>query len=871
MPFNRSSVTICLLVLLAGISGSVAGWFGLSLYLSPNLPEVESLRDFKFETPLRIYSIDGKLIQEYGEKRSIPIRFNEAPPLLVKAFLAAEDDRFYSHNGISVRGLLRAASQMLLQSDTQTGGSTITQQVAKNFFLSFEKTIIRKLKELFLALKIEKELEKNEILELYINKIPFGHRAYGVRAAAEVYYGKDLSELTLAQWAMIAHMPQRPSDSNPIDGPERALTRRNWILGRMYKLGYIDQVSYEAAVREPITASYHGLDLDLYAPYIGEMARQEAVRRYGNDVYTAGYKVYTTVDSRLQAAAQQAVINGLLAYDSRHGYREPDLTLKPAFHEAGNDSAAEDGSASKTPEHLYTVQPADDEDSGEPRRLDLDPWLAELESIPTYGGLDPAVVLTTQGENIEALARTGEIIQIPWEDSPRRARDYLELGSVIRVRQKDGRWELTQIPEAQSAMLALNPNDGAIRSLVGGFDFALSNFNRAIQAKRQPGSNFKPFIYTAALLNGFTPASIINDAPIVKYDSVLEKVWRPENYGGKYSGPTRLRKGLYQSTNYIAIRLLDSMGVYNAIKEMDRFGFNEKDLPKDLTLALGSHVLSPIEVATGYTVFANGGYKVEPYFIQRIEDLRGEVIFKERPLTVCRDCENLDIIDSLQTDAALPGANPVMAKASAEDVSELPARLEEGVITGEETPVGEGEESGLIAAEEVEERPPVAPRVLDERTAFIMDNILKDVVKEGTGRRARSLGRGDLAGKTGTTNDSVDTWFSGYNRSIVATVWMGFDDNRPLGRWEAGSNASLPIWIEFMQTALDGVSEEYMEQPPGVVSVRINRKTGLRTDASDPEAIFEYFRTENVPKRDSRSRVFVPAGEGGESNPDDLF
>jgi penicillin-binding protein 1A len=864
MPFNRSSITFCLLALLAGFSSLLFGWFGLSLYLSPNLPAVESLREYKYETPLRIYSIDNKLIQEFGEKRSIPIEFEETPPLLIKAFLAAEDDRFYSHNGVSVRGLLRAASQMVLQSETQTGGSTITQQVAKNFFLSFEKTIIRKLKELLLALKIEEELEKDEILELYINKIPFGHRAYGVRAAAAVYYGKDLSELNLAQLAMIAHMPQRPSDSNPIDDPQRALNRRDWILARMLRLGYIDQASYQAAVQEPVTARYHGLNLDLHAPYIGEMVRQEMIQRFGTEAYTAGYKVYTTVDGRMQAAAQRAVINGLLAYDSRHGYRQPDLQLEPQFYQLTEDARAE-----KAPKQLFAVysepNQGGDEQSGNPdvpaQHLNLEPWIAELGSIPSYGGLQAAAVLDTRGDNIKVLLRDGSRVDIPWENSPSKAKEFLQLGTVIRVRQLSSHaWELSQIPEAQAALVALDPNNGAVLSMVGGFDFSLSNFNRAVQAKRQPGSNFKPFIYTAALLNGFTAASIINDAPIVKYDDVLEKVWRPENYGGKFNGPTRLRKGLYQSTNYIAIRLLDSMGVYNAIREMDRFGFNEAELPKDLTLALGSHVLSPLEVATGYAVFANGGYRVEPHFIHRIEDLSGNIIFEAQPLTVCRECENREILDALQTAAAVPGAEMLLQSPAPVAINPPPLAGIDGKMISEL----ESEEAPPV-------RPPVAPRVLDERTAYIMDHILRDVVKEGTGRRARSLGRGDLAGKTGTTNDSVDTWFSGYNQSIVATTWMGFDNNRPLGRSEAGSNATLPIWIEFMQTALQGVPEKQREQPSGVVSVRINSRTGLRTDANDPEAMFEYFRTENVPERGDRSRTFVPSRDDGETDPDDLF
>lgn len=852
MPLNRSSVRFCLLFLLAGICGVTAAWTGLSLYLSPNLPAVDSLREYKFETPLRIYSRDGKLIQEYGEKRSIPISFEEAPPLLIKAFLAAEDDRFYSHNGVSIRGLLRATSQMLLQSETQTGGSTITQQVAKNFFLSFEKTIIRKLKELLLALKIEKELEKDEILELYINKIPFGHRAYGVRAAARVYYGKDLSELNLAQLAMIAHMPQRPSDSNPIDNPQRAMSRRNWILGRMHRLGYIDEASYRAAVAEPNTARYHGLNLDLNAPYISEMARLEMIERFGTEAYTAGYRVFTTVDSRMQAAAQRAIINGALAYDNRHGYRQPDLVLKPRLYEPEAQT--------EEPEHIYTHSV-----DGEMQRLNLDPWLQELRPIPSYGGLQAAAVLELEEEGLKALLKDGSIVSVPWSNAPRGAKGLLETGSVIRLRPLPAeRWQLAQVPEVQAALVALDPNNGAVLSLVGGFDFSLSNFNRVTQARRQPGSIFKPFVYTAALLNNYHAASIINDAPIVKYDNALEHVWRPENYGGRYNGPTRLRKGLYQSTNYIAIRILDSVGVGTALRELDRFGFDTAAFPRDLTVALGSHALTPMEITRAYAVFANGGYLVDPYFIQRIEDADGNVIYEAQPLTVCPECENLKILESLETaipdlDTEAFGIEGAPELVQAPQVAILDSDSEEGL---EETPEDEAMPESL--------RLRAAPRVLDERTAYIMDNILRDVVNEGTGRRARSLGRSDLAGKTGTTNDSIDAWFAGYNRSIVATTWMGFDNNSSLGRNEQGSNATLPIWIEFMQTALDGVPEIHPEQPPGIVTVRINSKTGLRTDANDPDAIFEVFRAEEVPPRGD-SGSFLTQDDEGEADPNDLF
>ncbi|MBU2886617.1 penicillin-binding protein 1A [Gilvimarinus agarilyticus] len=791
-----SFIKVVFWLFLAGCGVTGVTFAGLYLYLAPKLPDVQMLREVKLQTPLRIYSSDNKLIGEFGEQRRTPISYEKIPPLYVKALLSAEDAQFYDHNGVSIRGLLRAASQLLQTGSIQSGGSTITMQVARNFFLTFKQTFARKFNEILLALQIERELSKAEILELYSNKIYFGNRAYGIQAAANVYYGKDINDLSLAQWAMIAGLPKAPSAYNPLANPQRALIRRDWILGRMLELGHIDQTTHDQAVKEPVSAEYHGLSPELYAPHVAEMARQHAVTLYGKQAYSDGYSVYTTVNAHLQEVAQAVLVEGVLTYDQRHGYRGPEANL-------GLE--------------------------------DPDTWIEQLADISTYGGLKPAVVSSTDEQSAEILFADGSLYTLQWEDGLSSARPYIDEnyrgkrpqttadifspGDLIRVRPSDNGWQLAQLPEAEAALISLNPNNGAIVSLVGGFDFNKSNFNRVTLSTRQPGSSFKPFIYTTALDNGFTPATIINDAPIVIEDASLEGTWRPVNDGGSFLGPMRMRTALYRSRNLVSIRILRSIGIQTAHRGIARFGFDAEALPYDLSLALGSHDVTPLQLAEGYATLANGGFKVSPYLIERIEDVDGAVLFEAAPATVCRQCEGQSLAE--------------------QDSPQEPASEAQ---TLEELLGGEGSDQ-----EPSERTLPRAPRVLSAETAFIADSMLRDVIARGTGRRARVLERGDIAGKTGTTNGPRDSWFAGYNPDITTITWLGFDNNTNLGNNEYGGTAALPIWINYMREALQDHPEVPPRRPDGIVTVRIDPETGKRAAANDPDAIFEIFRASEVP------------------------
>lgn len=783
---------------------------GSYLYLSPGLPQVDNLKEIKLQIPLRIFSSDGKMIGEFGEKWRDPIAIADTPQAIINAILAAEDDRFYHHRGVSIRSLVRAASQLLVSGEIQSGGSTITMQVARNFFLTRTQTFSRKFNEILLALKIEQQLTKEEILELYLNKVYLGNRAYGFKAASQVYYGKPLAALTLAQTAMIAGLPKAPSTYNPIVNPTRALVRRDWILGRMLGLKLISQADYDAAIAAPVTARYHGQRLDVDAPYIAEMARIEAIRLFGDSAYIDGYHVITTVDSRLQQQAQQALINGLTDYSNRHGYHGPEKTfelgvLRPSKSGSGTAAISADKGGDKGA--AKTAIPAN---------ADVTPWINLLKEIPVYGGLRPAAVIGLQDKQVSAILDSGRTINIPWENGlksaqpyinentrgrkPRRSADILALGDVIRVRQDQAqRWHLGQVPKAQAALVALNPNSGAIESLVGGFDFHQSHFNRVTQAKRQPGSNFKPFIYTLALESNLTPASLFNDAPVVIEDFSLESAWRPQNASGEFHGPTRLRQALYLSRNLISIRLLQHIGIDNAVAGVERFGIEPDELPKNLSMALGSHVMTPLEVAVAYSVFANGGYKIEPFLVDSVKDTQGNVVYRHRPPVTPAYREEIN------------AANNGRATA----VADQPL--------------------------------PLAARIVDERTVYIMNSMLRDVIARGTGRRARALERRDLAGKTGTTNGPTDAWFTGYNHRLVATAWVGFDNNNKLGRREYGGSAALPIWIDYMKTALEDIPEYLPPPPDGIVTVPIDPDTGNRALAGSSRAIFEIFRKENVP------------------------
>ncbi|MGE7958124.1 penicillin-binding protein 1A [Pseudomonas sp. NPDC089530] len=774
--------------IVAVFCGLLLALSGAFLYLSPGLPSVEALRSIQLQIPLRVYSSDGKLIAEYGEMRRTPIRFADIPPNFINALLSAEDDNFANHYGVDPSSLMRAATQLVKSGHIQSGGSTITMQVAKNFFLSSERSFSRKTTEILLALQIERQLTKDEILELYVNKIYLGNRAYGIEAAAQVYYGKSIRDVSLAQMAMIAGLPKAPSRFNPLANPARSKERRDWILGRMYKLGKISETDYQAAIAEPLNASYHVPTPEVNAPYVAEMARAEMVGRYGSDAYTEGFRVTTTVPSNLQEMANNAIHEGLIIYDQRHGYRGPESRLPGKTHAA---------------------------------------WATELTKQRTISGLEPAIVTQVDKNGLQVLTRTGAE-HVGWDSmkwarpflntnsmgaAPKQPSDVAQVGDLIRVqRQADNSLKFRQIPVVQGALVSLDPQNGAIRSLVGGFAFEQSNYNRAMQAKRQPGSSFKPFIYSAALDNGYTAASLVNDAPIVFVDEYLDKVWRPKNDTNTFLGPIRMREALYKSRNLVSIRLLQSLGVDRTIDYISKFGFNKQDLPRNLSLALGTATLTPMEIATGWSVFANGGYKVTPYIIDKIESRNGETLFTANPPSV-----------------------PVGDLASSGIAAPEPQGFTVNSVAGE-TP-GQVPVRAPVAAE----------RIIDGRTTYILNSMLEDVIKLGTGRRALALGRSDLAGKTGTTNESKDAWFSGYNADYVTTVWTGFDQPESLGRREYGGTVALPIWMSYMGAALKDKPAHTQAEPEGILSLRVDPVSGRAATPGTPNAYFELFKSEDTP------------------------
>jgi len=786
------------------------------LYLTPNLPDVEQLKNTQLQIPLRIFSADNKLIAEFGEKRRSPITIDQVPEKLTKAFIAAEDNRFYQHHGVDIKGLLRAVTQLASTGRIKSGGSTITMQVAKNFFLSREKTFTRKFNEILLALQIEQELSKSEILELYFNKIYLGNRAYGINAAAKVYYGKGIAELDLAQMAMIAGLPKAPSRYNPIANPSRALLRRDWILGRMLSLNFINNEQYNIAHSAPISAKYHGSTPETEAPYLAEMTRKTLVDQYGEKAYSEGFNVYLTVSSTLQEAANNAVRQGLESYDMRHGYRGPE---------------------GKVPAEQIN---------------DISYINAAIKNLTNYGELAVAVVISISKSDATLVTKNHGEIKLTLNDikwakpyvsvnrlgkEPKSISDTLEIGDIIRIKptttgkadENSSGWQLAQVPKAQSTLISIAPASGKIKALVGGYDFAQSKYNRALQAERQPGSNFKPFIYLAALENGSTAATLINDAPIVFEDKNLEASWRPENSSGRFYGPTRLRTALYKSRNLVSIRLLKKTGVRTTRNFVSRFGFDSDKLPNDLSLALGSAGVTPMKVATGYSILANGGYAVKPYFIERIENSAGETLFRATPAL------SPSAIKQLEKSNLAIKLNTPSVELNSQELSALhPDRI------SQESEIQEPEAPHYYKAE----------KVIDERSVYIMHSILRDVIKKGTGRRAQKLKRSDLAGKTGTTNDQKDAWFSGFNTDTETTVWVGFDQPKTLGRREYGASAALPIWIDYMKVALSDTPRAIMKQPEGMVTVKINSETGKLAAANDNNSIFEIFRKENVPQAD---------------------
>ena len=787
---------------------------GAVYYLEPKLPPTETIKDIKLQVPLRVFTADGKLIGEFGEMKRAPIRYAEVPNLMIKAVLAAEDDRFFDHPGVDYQGILRAMLNLLVTGEKSQGGSTITMQVARNFFLTNEKSFLRKVNEVLLALKIDRELSKKEILELYLNKIYLGNRAYGIAAAAQVYYGKSLEKLTLAETAMLAGLPKAPSKFNPIINPDRAVIRRNYVLERMRQLNFISPQDHRAATEAKDTALLSGLPFEGEALFAAEMARQAAIDRFGENAYVSGLRITTTLDSQLQSAAIHALRKGILSYDWRHGYRGPES------HMDLNNTSATDA-------------------------------LAKLpRSQAIMGGLQIAVVTAVAEKSVSALLPNGEAIDISWKGlswaapylsansrgpMPRKAADVVKVGDVIRAHlQYDNTWHLAQLPTVEGAFVAINPKDGAIVALVGGFDFFRSNFNRVTQAYRQPGSSFKPFVYSAALDKGFTPASIVNDAPVVFDDPSLEGVWRPENYSGEFYGPTRLREALAASRNLVSIRLLEMIGLDYAVEFAAKFGFRKDLLPANLSLALGSATVTPLELSRGHAAFANGGYLIDPHIIARIEDINGQVLLQAEPVKACDTCEVADV-----------GAETTTTLATNEPTT--------------------------VALAPSPPPPGTAPRIISPQNAYLMTSMMSDVIRRGTARKALQLNRQDLAGKTGTTNDHRDAWFVGFNSNVLAVSWLGFDDPQPLGSQETGGEGALPIWMDFMAVALKGMPESTMARPRGLVSARIDPATGLLADTNLPNAIYETFQAEYAPKQYADSPMVSPNGEQSISVPEQLF
>lgn len=786
--------------------------------ISPRLPSVETLRDVRLQVPLRVYTADDKLIATFGETRRIPVAIENVPAKVKNAFLAAEDARFYDHPGFDVQGIFRAVWHLVRTGgDKGPGGSTITQQVARNFFLSPEQTYTRKISELFLALRIERALSKDEILSLYLNKIFLGHRAYGVGAAAEFYYGKTLDQLELGECAMLASLPKFPSTGNPLFNRKRAEERRNYVLQRMLENNFITEAEMKAAMAEPDKAYAHEPPIEVEAPYLAEMVRVEALDRLGADALTDGYNIKTTLDSRMQDAANQAVRNALIDYDRRHGYRGAEAHV--------------DLGADATPE-VYA---------------------RELASFRPLAGLIPALVTDVGKDHAQLYLADGQAIvldkkSVEWarpylSDSsrgaaPKSLETVVKVGDIVRVARGDEEtWTLAQLPAAQAALVSLDPDDGAIRALVGGFSFGRSKFNRATQSARQPGSSFKPFLYAAAFEHGFTPASILNDAPLVFPDpSRPDGIWAPSNDDDKFEGPMRLREALVKSVNLISVRLLDAIGVRYAREFITRFGLPLEAMPENLSMSLGTASVAPLMMARGYAVFANGGMLVDPYFVANIRDRDGKDVYVAQAPRACRGCPERLLDDARLAREATPTGLPNTTTAAVPPPS-----------SPRFTPIGSANAAAVPAATPVEPgKPRLAPRTLDVRTAHLVSSLMRDVIRRGTGRAAMDLKRNDLAGKTGTTNDHRDAWFSGFNDQLVTSVWVGFDDFSSLGRGEFGAKAALPIWIDYMRVALDGKAETPFVPPPGISTARIDPSTGYLASSDDSSAILEIFKSEDI-------------------------
>lgn len=787
--------------------------------------------------PLRVYTAEGDLIAEYGEKRREPVMISEVPDSLKNAIIAAEDQHFYSHPGVAWQGLVRAAVYLVKTGRKGPGGSTITMQVARNFFLSNERTYDRKIREIFLSFKIESELAKDEILELYINKIYLGNRSYGFAAASKVYYGKKISELELAESAMLAGLPKAPSRYNPIVNPERALLRRDYVLGRLHALDMISDQEHTTARALPVTAKPHYAKPEAEAHYVGEMARARVQQLFGENWANAGYNVFTSIRSADQQAANLALRDALYDYERRHGYTGP-------------------------------IDQIDEQTLSDPTARSE--RLAEL-SDP--GDLLPAAVLAIQDNTATVVTEFGDEFVLPFEevewarerinidkrgDEITQVDEVLAVGDVIALQVRDdGTARFVQEPGVEGAFVAMEPTTGEITALVGGYDYYRSKFNRVTQARRQPGSTFKPFIYSAALDAGDTPATIYNDAPVVFHDDALEGEWRPSNYSGRFFGPTRLREALVKSRNLVSVRVLREIGIPFAVDYAQRFGFKEEHLPPDLSLALGSAGVSPLELTSAFSVFANGGYRVPAHFIERVEDPRGNVLYSTPKVVFCNDCDPA-FASPLDAELDAESAEPSTGAASPDDESAAALRNEDA--TAAESAAASLELKKVLL-DTVD-----APRVIDERNAFIMTSMMREVVQRGTARRAgEALKRGDLAGKTGTTNNQLDAWFVGYNPTVVAAAWIGSDGLDPLGRGEAGGVAALPMWTSFIGQTVTGSPEAELATPQGIETLRIDRKTG--EPAAGENTMLEFFLEDNLPDEEAieRAQAVQQSTENGQS------
>ncbi|GAL59336.1 penicillin-binding protein 1A [Pseudescherichia vulneris NBRC 102420] len=847
MKFVKYLFILAVCCILLG-AGSV---YGLYKFIEPQLPDVATLKDVRLQIPMQVYTADGELIAQYGEKRRIPLTLDQIPPVMVKAFIATEDSRFYEHHGVDPVGIFRAASVALFSGHASQGASTITQQLARNFFLSPEKTLIRKLKEVFLAIRIEQMMSKDEILELYLNKIYLGYRAYGVGSAAQVYFGKSVDQLTLSEIAVIAGLPKAPSTFNPLYSLDRATSRRNVVLARMLSEGYISQSQYDSARSEAIDANYHAPEIAFSSPYLSEMVRQDMVSRYGEKAYEDGYRVYTTITRKTQEAAQKAVRDNVMDYDMRHGYRGPANVLW---------------------------------------KLGESPWDSKkitdsLRALPTYGPLLPAVVMQANAQEATAMLADGTSVSLRMDGvrwarpfrsdtaqgaTPRRVTDAVQAGQQIWVRQVNDAWWLAQVPDVNSALVSINPQNGAVIALVGGFDFNQSKFNRATQALRQVGSNIKPFLYTAAMDKGLTLASILNDVPISRWDAGAGSDWRPKNSPPEYAGPIRLRQGLGQSKNVVMVRAMRAMGVDYAAEYLQRFGFPAQNIVHTESLALGSASFTPLQVARGYAVMTNGGFLIDPWFISKIENDQGKVLFEAQPKVACAECDIPVIYGETQKSNVLENSN-------VEDVS---VSQEQQNLT---VPMPQLEQANQALVAQTG-APQYAPHVINTPLSFLIksalnSNIFGEPGWQGTGWRAgRDLKRNDIGGKTGTTNSSKDAWFSGYGPGVVTSVWIGFDDHRrDLGRttasgaikdqisgYEGGAKSAQPAWDAFMKSVLDGVPEAPLTPPPGIVTVNIDRSTGQLANGGNSRQ--EYFIEGTQPTQQAVHEVGTTLIDNGETH-----